>query len=146
MTPKNQRMMLVGLGIGSLALAATLTLSVLGDSISYFRDPTAIAQGKVKTGEAFRLGGLVKKGSIEKLPDGVTMRFVVTDMQHEQKVQYTGLTPDLFREGQGAVCEGRLGSDGIFIADKVLAKHDENYMPPEVKKSLDQRGQWKPAE
>jgi cytochrome c-type biogenesis protein CcmE len=145
MTPKKHRMMLVGLGMGALALAAALAFSALGESMSYFRDPTAIAQGKVKPGDAFRLGGLVKNGSIEKLPDGISMRFVVTDMQHEQKVQYTGLTPDLFREGQGAVCEGRLGSDGIFIADKVLAKHDENYMPPEVKKSLEQRGQWKPA-
>lgn len=145
MTPKHQRMLFIALGVGALAVAATLSLSALGDNMSYFRDPTAIAEGQVKKGDAFRLGGLVKQGSLEKLPDGITMRFVVTDMVHDQRVQYTGLTPDLFREGQGAVCEGRLDASGTFIADKVLAKHDEKYMPPQVKESLKKRGEWKPA-
>ncbi len=140
MIAKKQRMIFVGLGIGALALAGTLVFSALGDNMSYFRDPTAIAEGKVKSGDAFRLGGLVKEGSLEKLPDGMTIRFVVTDMVNEQAVQYAGLIPDLFREGQGAVCEGRLTGTGIFIADKVLAKHDENYMPPEVAQSLKKRG------
>jgi cytochrome c-type biogenesis protein CcmE len=144
MTAKKQRLFFVGLGVSALGLAAALAFSALGDNMSYFRDPTAIAEGKVKAGDAFRLGGLVKAGSLEKLPDGITMRFIVTDMVHDQRVQYTGLTPDLFREGQGAVCEGRLNTGGVFIADKVLAKHDEKYMPPEVQKSLEKRGQWKP--
>jgi cytochrome c-type biogenesis protein CcmE len=143
MTPKHQRLLFVGLGLGALAIAAALGLSAMGDNLSYFRDPTAIAQGKVKAGEAFRLGGLVKQGSLQKLRDGITIRFVVTDMVHEQAVQFTGLMPDLFREGTGAVCDGRLDAKGVFIADKVLAKHDENYMPPEVKDSLKRRGVWK---
>jgi cytochrome c-type biogenesis protein CcmE len=144
MTPKRQRLMFVGLGMAALGAAGALALSALGDTLSYFRDPTAIAQGKVKAGDVFRLGGLVKTGSLQKLPDGITIRFVVTDMVHDQQVQYTGLTPDLFREGTGAVCDGRLDAKGIFIADKVLAKHDEKYMPPEVADSLKKRGVWQP--
>lgn len=146
MTPKRQRLVFVAVGIAALGGATALALSAIGDNLSYFRDPTAIAQGEVRIGDAFRLGGMVKGGSLQKLPDGITMRFVVTDTVHEQTVQYTGLTPDLFREGTGAVCEGRLNDDGVFIADKVLAKHDENYMPPEVKTSLEKRGPRKPVQ
>jgi cytochrome c-type biogenesis protein CcmE len=144
MTPKRQRMIFIAVGVAALGGATALALSAIGDNLSYFRDPTAIAQGKVQAGDAFRLGGLVKTGSLKKLSDGITLRFVVTDMVHDQRVEYTGLTPDLFREGTGAVCEGRLNAAGVFIADKVLAKHDENYMPPEVKNSLQKSGQWKP--
>jgi cytochrome c-type biogenesis protein CcmE len=136
MTPKHQRLMFIGIGIAALGIATTLALSAMGDNLSYFRDPTAIAQGKVRVGDNFRLGGLVKTGTLKKLSNGITISFVVTDMVNEQAVHFTGLMPDLFREGTGAVCEGKLNAAGIFIADKVLAKHDENYMPPEVKNSL----------
>jgi cytochrome c-type biogenesis protein CcmE len=136
MTPKHQRLMFIGIGIAALGIATTLALSAMGDNLSYFRDPTAIAQGKVRIGDNFRLGGLVKTGTLKKLSNGITISFIVTDMVNEQAVQFTGLMPDLFREGTGAVCEGKLNAAGIFIADKVLAKHDENYMPPEVKNSL----------
>jgi cytochrome c-type biogenesis protein CcmE len=143
MTPKHQRLMFIGIGVAALGIATTLALSAMGDNLSYFRDPTAIAQGKVRVGDNFRLGGLVKTGTLKKLSDGVTISFIVTDMVNEQVVQFTGLIPDLFSEGTGAVCEGKLNAAGIFIADKVLAKHDENYMPPEVKNSLKKNGQWK---
>jgi cytochrome c-type biogenesis protein CcmE len=145
MTPKQSRMRWVALGVLAIGGAAALGFSALGDNLSYFRDPTDVRSGAVKPGEAFRLGGLVKRGSIIKSPDGITMRFIVTDLKNELGVSYRGLTPDLFREGQGVVAEGKLNATGIFVASLLLAKHDENYMPPEVAKSLKARDQWKPS-
>ncbi len=145
MVPKYKRMQWVALGVLAIGGAAALGFSALGDNLSYFRDPTDVKLGAVKPGDSFRLGGLVKRGSIVKSADGISMRFTVTDLKNELGVSYRGLTPDLFREGQGVVAEGKLNTAGIFVANLLLAKHDENYMPPEVAKSLKSRQQWKPA-
>src|SRR5690606_22516583 len=99
-------------------------------------DPSQIAKGEAPAGERFRLGGMVEEGSVVRSPGSLQVRFVVTDFEQSVPVHYTGVLPDLFREGQGVIAHGRLGADGVFTADEVLAKHDENYMPPEVQRSL----------
>jgi cytochrome c-type biogenesis protein CcmE len=144
MTRKRQRMMLVGASLLMLGAAAALALTALGDKKQYFKAPADLAAAPMQKGTAFRLGGLVQVGSVVRNKDGVTLHFTVTDFKATQKVAYRGITPDLFREGQGVIAEGRLNGDGIFIADSMLAKHDENYMPPEVAKALKKSGQWKP--
>jgi cytochrome c-type biogenesis protein CcmE len=131
MKPKNQRLLLVLAAVGAVLLAVLLAMWGLKDRVSYFYTPADIAAGKAETGKAMRLGGMVEKGSIQRQPDGVTIRFVVTDGKAETPVVYRGITPDLFREGSGAVAEGRL-ENGVFVADTILAKHDERYMPPEL--------------
>jgi cytochrome c-type biogenesis protein CcmE len=131
MKPKNQRLLLVLAAVGAVLLAVLLAMWGLKDRASYFYTPADIAAGKAETGKAMRLGGMVEKGSIQRRPDGVTIRFVVTDGKAETPVVYRGITPDLFREGSGAVAEGRL-ENGVFVADTILAKHDERYMPPEL--------------
>jgi cytochrome c-type biogenesis protein CcmE len=131
MKPKNQRLLLVLAAVGAVLLAVLLAMWGLKDRASYFYTPADIAAGKAETGKAMRLGGMVEKGSIQRQPDGVTIRFVVTDGKAETPVVYRGITPDLFREGSGAVAEGRL-ENGVFVADTILAKHDERYMPPEL--------------
>lgn len=142
MTRKQKRLALIG-GIGVvLALAVGLILTALRDQIVFFRSPTEVVQGKVKPGDSFRLGGLVEKGSVNK-ETGQVVRFVVTDGASAVKVTFTGLLPDLFREGQGVVAEGKLDSAGQFTASNVLAKHDENYMPREVADTLKQQGVWR---
>lgn len=140
MTRKQKRLSIIlGLGV-VLALALGLILTALKDQIVFFRSPTEVAAGKVRSGESFRLGGLVETGTIQK-EEGQKVRFVVTDGPARVNVLYTGLLPDLFREGQGVVAEGKL--DGAtFIASTVLAKHDENYMPREVKDALEKQGHW----
>jgi len=139
MTRKQRRAVLIGSGVVILSLAALLVLFALRDTIVFFHTPSDVAENKVKIGERFRLGGLVADGSVKR-GDGATVTFAVTDTLSKIDVRYTGILPDLFREGQGVVTEGRLGSDGNFVADSVLAKHDENYMPAEVAKSLKERG------
>ena len=131
MKPKNQRLVLAVAAVVALLLAVLLAMWGLRDRASYFYTPADIAAGKAHEGEAMRLGGMVERGSIRNLPDGVTVRFVVTDGQARTPVTYRGIVPNLFREGSGAVAEGRL-EHGTFVADTILAKHDERYMPPEL--------------
>jgi cytochrome c-type biogenesis protein CcmE len=131
MKPKNQRLALVTAAIVAVLIAVLLTMWGLKDRASYFYTPTDIASGKAEQGRAMRLGGMVERGSIERQPDGVTIRFMLTDGQARTPVVYRGIVPDLFREGSGAVAEGRL-EKSTFVADTILAKHDERYMPPEL--------------
>lgn len=144
MTRKQRRMSFVLAGVATLGIAAALVLTAFEDSIVYFHSPTDIAtKNDLQTDRRLRLGGLVKQGSWNMATDGLTHGFMVTDTAHDIKVAYKGIMPDLFREGQGVVIEGKLQPDGSFLADEVLAKHDENYMPKEVAESLKEAGMWK---
>ena len=139
---KQKRLALIaGLAV-VLALATTLVLVALRDQIVFFYAPSDIVARQVQPGQAIRVGGLIKQGSWVR--DGEHNSFVVTDNQNEIAARYTGILPDLFREGQGVVAEGSLGPDGVFAASNVLAKHDENYVPKEVVESLKQSGEWRP--
>jgi cytochrome c-type biogenesis protein CcmE len=131
MKPKNQRLVLISAALVAVLVAVLLAMWGLRERASYFYTPADIAAGKAHEGEAVRLGGMVEKGSVQRAPDGVTIRFVVTDGKAATPVTYRGIVPDLFREGSGAVAEGRMQS-GTFVADTILAKHDERYMPPEL--------------
>lgn len=144
MTRKGRRLVLIAAGLGVLALAAGLILSALNDTIVFFRTPTEVAQQQVPPGARLRLGGLVETGSVTKA--GTLTTFTVTDGNAAVKVAYSGILPDLFREGQGVVAEGALLADGTFRADSVLAKHDERYMPREVADALKKQGVWKEGE
>lgn len=145
MTRKKRRLVLIGSAGSVLALAVALVLFALRDQIVFFRTPTDIAENIVKAGDRVRLGGLVAEGSVDRA-SGEVVRFAVTDTEHTTKVVFTGILPDLFREGQGVVTEGTLGDDGTFKADSVLAKHDENYMPKEVAEALKEKGVWQGEE
>lgn len=140
MTRKGRRLVLIGVGLAVLGLAAGLILTALNDTIVFFRTPTEVAEHKVAPGTRTRLGGLVETGSLVK--DGAAIRFAVTDGNARVTIAYTGILPDLFREGQGVVAEGAVQPDGTFKADTVLAKHDERYMPREVADALKQQGHW----
>jgi cytochrome c-type biogenesis protein CcmE len=131
MKPKNQRLVLVSAALVAVLLAVLLAMWGLRERASYFYTPADVAAGKAQQGEAMRLGGMVEKGSIQHEPDGVTIRFVVTDGKAATPVVFRGIPPELFREGSGAVAEGRM-QNGVFVADNILAKHDERYMPPEL--------------
>ena len=131
MKPKNQRLVLVVAAIVAVLLAVLLAMWGLKDRAAYFFTPMEIAIGKAEQGRAIRLGGMVEEGSIRQAKDGVTIRFIVSDGEGRIPVRYTGITPDLFREGSGVVAEGRMEGD-TFIADEILAKHDERYMPPQL--------------
>jgi len=131
MKPKNQRLVLVGAAMFAILVAVLLAMWGLRERASYFYTPADVAAGKAVQGRSMRLGGMVERGSIVRQPDGVTIRFVLTDGKAETPVVYRGIVPDLFREGSGAVAEGRL-QNGAFTADTILAKHDERYMPPEL--------------
>lgn len=131
MKPKNQRLVLVVAAVAALIAAVLLAMWGLRSQASYFYTPADIAAGKAREGEGMRLGGMVERGSIRHLPDGVTIRFVVTDGKSQTPVVFRGIPPDLFREGSGAVAEGHL-QNGTFVADTILAKHDERYMPPQL--------------
>jgi cytochrome c-type biogenesis protein CcmE len=145
MTPRRRRLVLV-LGIlAGVGIAGALALMAFRENVMFFFDPSQVASGEVRQGERFRLGGMVEKGSVVRAPGSLEMQFVVTDFQRSVPVRYTGVLPDLFREGQGVVAHGRLGADGVFTADEVLAKHDEKYMPPEVARSLKQAPEAAPA-
>ena len=132
MKAKHQRLVLVSLAIVALIGAVLLGMWGLQDKAAYFVTPTDIAAGKVETGRALRLGGMVEQGSLKRDTDGITFRFLVGDGPHHTPVQFKGITPDLFREGSGVVAEGKLQPDGLFVADNILAKHDERYMPPQM--------------
>jgi cytochrome c-type biogenesis protein CcmE len=142
MTRKQRRVILIGTGLGVLAIAAALVLSALKDSIVFFNSPTDVVEKHVMPGTRIRLGGLVAAGSLVR-GDNLAVQFQLTDGGRAVTVAYQGLLPDLFREGQGVVTEGTLDQAGIFRADTVLAKHDENYMPKEVADSLKKQGHWK---
>ena len=131
MKPKNQRLVLVSAALIALVAAVLLAMIGLKNQASFFYTPADIAAGKAKDGKAARLGGMVEKGSLRRQSDGVTIRFVLTDGKAETPVTYRGIVPDLFREGSGAVAEGRMQGT-TFVADQILAKHDERYMPPEL--------------
>ena len=131
MKPKSQRLILVSAAIAAVLLAVLLAMWGLRDRASYFYTPSDIASGKAEQGRAVRLGGMVEKGSVVHEPDGVTIRFVVGDGKATTLVTYRGIVPDLFREGSGVVAEGRV-EKAAFVADTILAKHDERYMPPEL--------------
>ncbi len=139
MKPKHQRLALLGLGVLVLGAAAALVLTAFEDNLVFFHSPTELATKEVSPQQRLRIGGLVQDGSLVK--SGSDVRFVVTDGAHSINVAYRGLLPDLFREGQGIVAEGTF-QNGIFTAREVLAKHDENYMPPEVVDALKKSGEW----
>ena len=141
MTRKQRRLILIGSGLAVLAVAAVLVLSALRDSIVFFNSPTDVVEKQVAPGARIRLGGLVKPGSLTR-GENLSVRFEVTDGNKAVAVAYTGILPDLFREGQGVVTEGALDASGLFRADNVLAKHDENYMPKEVADALKKQGHW----
>ncbi|MEN8722525.1 MAG: cytochrome c maturation protein CcmE [Alphaproteobacteria bacterium] len=145
MTRKQQRTWFLVGGVGVLALATVLILSALGDSLVYFYSPTELTEKAIDPGAQIRVGGLVEEGSVEK-GEGLDVSFVVTDLNESVTVNYNGLLPDLFREGQGVVAEGSFLTDGQFHATKVLAKHDEKYMPKEVADALKEQGKWKADE
>jgi cytochrome c-type biogenesis protein CcmE len=142
MTRKQRRLTLIGAGLGVLALAAGLVLYALNDAIVFFNSPTDVVEKHVAPGARIRLGGLVKPGSLAR-GDNLAVRFEVTDGNKSVPVSFTGILPDLFREGQGVVTEGALDAGGTFKADNVLAKHDETYMPKEVADALKKQGHWK---
>ncbi len=138
MTPRRRRLLLV-LGIlAGVGIAGALALTAFRENVMFFFDPSQVAAGAVPADQRFRLGGMVTKGSVHRTPGSLEVRFVVTDFKHDVPVSYTGVLPDLFREGQGVVAHGRMDGKGTFVADEVLAKHDEKYMPPVVQKSLKQ--------
>lgn len=141
MTRKGRRLVLIGLAGAVLAAAAGLVLTALNDTIVFFNAPTQIVERPPAPGTRLRLGGLVEAGSVAR--SGSDVKFAVTDGAHKVPVSFKGLLPDLFREGQGVIAEGALGVDGVFTADTVLAKHDENYMPKEVADALKKQGTWK---
>lgn len=130
--PKHQRLVLVIVAAAAVVAAVLLAMWGLKDRAAYFYTPTEVATGKAAAGQPIRLGGMVEEGSIEQLGDGVTIRFRVGDGTAQVPVLFRGIVPDLFRENSGAVAEGRLARDGTFVADNILAKHDERYMPPEL--------------
>jgi cytochrome c-type biogenesis protein CcmE len=140
---KQQRLILVVIALLLLGGASGLVLFALSDSVAFFVTPSDIAAGKVDPDKRFRLGGLVVQGSVERPGNDGLVLFRVTDQAHEVPVRYRGILPDLFREGQGIVAQGELGADGVFTAGEVLAKHDENYMPPEVAEALKRAGVWR---
>ena len=142
MTPARKRRLYLVLGIVvGVGIAGALALTAFKKNVMFFYDPSQVVAGQVKPGERFRLGGMVEKGSVQRTPGSLEIRFVVTDFQHHLPVKYDKVLPDLFREGQGVVAHGRIDQDGVFIADEVLAKHDEKYMPPQVARSLKKNGE-----
>jgi len=137
MTPTRRKRLLLVLGIlAGVSIAGVLALQAFRNNVMYFFDPSQVVAGEVKAGDRFRLGGMVQVGTVKREAGSLEVQFVVTDFKHEVPVRYTGVLPDLFKENSGVVTHGRLNPDGIFIADEVLAKHDEKYMPPEVTRSL----------
>ena len=138
MKPRHKRLAIIVAGVAALAVAAALVLNAFQSNLVFFFSPSQIAAGEAPKDRAFRVGGLVEAGSVRRQADGITVQFVVTDTARSIPVVYKGILPDLFREGKGVVAEGRLGTDGVFRAEQVLAKHDENYMPPEAAHALEQ--------
>ena len=136
MKTRHKRLALIAGGLAVLGLIVALVLNAFQSNLVFFFSPTQVAAGEAPKGKAFRVGGLVKDQSLRRDADGVTLRFVITDIENDVTVAYKGILPDIFREGKGAVAQGKLGDDGLFVASEVLAKHDENYMPPEAAQAL----------
>jgi len=136
MKPRHKRLLAIGIGLAGLGVAATLVLSAFQKNLVFFFTPSQIIAKEAPVDRTFRIGGLVETGSVKRAADGVTVRFVVTDTANRIPVTYRGALPDLFREGKGVVAQGRLAADGGFQASEVLAKHDENYMPPEAREAV----------
>jgi cytochrome c-type biogenesis protein CcmE len=136
--PRHKRLAIIAAGVAALGVAAALVLNAFQSNLVFFFSPSQIAAGEAPKDRAFRVGGMVQTGSVKRLGDGLTVEFIVTDTAQSVPVTYKGILPDLFREGKGVVAQGRLGPDGVFRANEVLAKHDENYMPPEAKHAIDQ--------
>jgi len=141
MKPRHKRLAFIAAGVGAFALATLLVLNALQSNLVFFFSPSQVTANEAPRNGAFRIGGLVEAGSVQRAADGITMHFVVTDLAQRVAVNYRGLLPDLFREGKGVVVAGRLHADGSFEATQVLAKHDENYMPPEAADALDKARQ-----
>jgi cytochrome c-type biogenesis protein CcmE len=136
MTPRRRRMVLVGLILLGVSAAAAFALTAFQDNLLYYYPPSDVVAGKAPVDRVFRLGGMVEEGSVKRETGSMEVRFIVTDFQKDVTVSYSGVLPDLFRDGQGVIARGKLNGDGVFVAHEVLAKHDENYMPPEVAESL----------
>ena len=141
MRPKRRRLVIVVAGLSFLGLATGLVLAAFNEGVTYFYSPSDLAERPVPEGRVLRIGGLVEEGSVVR-GEGLTVAFGVTDLAHTVAVQYSGILPDLFREGQGVVAVGKLAQDGVFTASEVLAKHDESYMPPEAADALKRAGYW----
>ncbi len=140
MKARHKRFGIVLVGLAALGAVTVLVMDALEGNLSYFFSPTEVAEGKAPADRIFRLGGLVEAGSVQREEGSMTVNFVVTDMAQRVTVAYSGILPDLFAEGQGVVAQGRIGPDRVFVAQEVLAKHDENYMPPEVAAALEAAG------
>ena len=136
MKTRHQRIALIFAGLLILGAVVALVLNAFQSNLVFFFSPTQVAAGEAPQDRAFRIGGVVKEGTLKREADGVTLRFIVTDTEKDMVVAYTGILPDLFMEGKGAVAQGKLGTDGVFVASEVLAKHDENYMPPEAAQAV----------
>jgi len=136
MKPRHKRIAIILGGLAAIGAGTAFVMNALDSNIAFFVTPSEIAVGKAPQGKAFRVGGMVKEGSVTR--DNLTVHFVLTDTARDVPVSYTGILPDLFKEGKGAVAQGRIGPDGVFVASEVLAKHDENYMPPEAQHAVEQ--------
>ena len=136
MKPRHKKLAFIAAGVAGIAVIVALVMNAFRSNLVFFFTPSQVIAGQAPVGRAFRIGGLVEKGSLKRENDGLTVHFVVTDTRHDMNVTYKGILPDLFKEGKGVVAQGRLDSNGQFVADEVLAKHDENYMPPEVASEL----------
>jgi cytochrome c-type biogenesis protein CcmE len=137
MKPRHKRIALIAGALAALGIAVALILNAFQSNLVFFYTPTQVAAHEAPQGRSFRIGGMVEQGSLKRQPDGVTVRFVVTDSVKSVPVTYHGILPDLFREGKGVVAQGKVGADGVFAASEVLAKHDENYMPPEAADAME---------
>ena len=145
MKTRHKRIAFIITGLAGLGIAATLVLYAFNDNLVFFFSPTQVAAKEAPLDRTFRVGGLVQEGTLKRDNDGLTVRFIVTDTAESITVVYKGILPDLFKEGRGCVAQGRIGSDGVFYADTVLAKHDENYMPPEAGQAIDKAKHAKEA-
>jgi cytochrome c-type biogenesis protein CcmE len=140
LTLRAKRFVWVAVGVATIAVAVALVLRAFNSNLVFFFTPTEVSQNKAPKDRTFRIGGLVTEGSVQRKPDGLTVAFTVTDTMQSIPVRYTGILPDLFKEGKGVVAQGKIGGDGVFTASEVLAKHDENYMPPEAAEALNSAG------
>ncbi|UCV11497.1 cytochrome c maturation protein CcmE [Dechloromonas denitrificans] len=140
MKSRHKKLALIGGALAIIGIIAALVLNALNSNIALYISPTDVAAGKAPQGKVFRIGGLVKEGSIKRQADGVTIAFIMTDTEKDITVNYKGILPDLFKEGKGAVAQGKMTTEGVFVANEVLAKHDENYMPPEAAKAVNDAG------
>ncbi len=146
MKKRHKRFIFVGIAFAGLAIATTFVMKAFNSNLVFFHTPTEVANHEIPLDKHFRLGGLVKTGSVERQSDGLTVHFIVTDTSNNVKVAYTGILPDLFTEGQGVVAQGKISSDGTFMAEEVLAKHDEEYMPPEAAEAIKRAKEAKKAQ